>query len=525
MSKFFNKNLAIYLNNNIVVISIFAVLIILNQIAIFFITDGNPVFTTNDSYGYYLTEAKNIYRQSSIHDISKLALNLYFDQVKLSGYNFEQIKPYHFPVYSIYLSLFFYLFDNEFLIIAFSQFLPCLVMLYFSYLIIRNYHNTSQSLVLCILGFLCSPLTIFVCDTTAEVFTGALIILSFYLGFFAKKREGWLYYFGFFVVISLEVLRIKYLILLPILILIYRLIPSKYTEETPRIDKKNLIIFLILLIFLPGIIRFYCYNYLNWHSYNIEISLLKKDGDVIERLLYSWLNNFVLIFSYHIIYTYHNLLLLFIFLFGAKYYLKSVYKIFLLKKISRIDVVYFFYFLYFVTIAQFYIFDGYRMLAGGAIFVLALFYNNYKSLPHYKSFDFKNLRLELLILLIIFFILNLSYQMVRDIASHQAQMRDRTLIIKDFAKKNNVNKIAIQSDSIDKVFRLPFVHLFDKEVYVYQNWMLRNYCDDFAKYNQDGFRFELLVFLKEDKINCEIIDKYYVLHEVEDFKFYLKKPN
>ena len=125
----FNNIPKIDLNQKLNILFLLAILIITFQAIIFFIADGRSFFLINDSYGYYFTEAKNIYRQGSIHDISKLILNLYFDQIKQVNYDLTQAKPYHFPIYSSYLSLFFHFSENEFFIIALSAFFPCLIML------------------------------------------------------------------------------------------------------------------------------------------------------------------------------------------------------------------------------------------------------------------------------------------------------------------------------------------------------------------------------------------------------------
>jgi hypothetical protein len=77
MQNFSFKNFPkIDLNKKLNILFLFGFLIAVFQVSIFFIVDGNYFFLINDSYGYYFTEAKNIYRQGSIHDISKLILDL-----------------------------------------------------------------------------------------------------------------------------------------------------------------------------------------------------------------------------------------------------------------------------------------------------------------------------------------------------------------------------------------------------------------------------------------------------------------
>ena len=112
-------------------------------------------------------------------------------------------------------------------------------MLYFSHLILINYISSNKSLSIIILAFLCSPIVIFTCDSNAELFSGSLIILSFYLSLFANKRNGLSYYFVYFLVNSILFLRIKFLVIFSILCLVYRILPIKFTEENKKIETKE----------------------------------------------------------------------------------------------------------------------------------------------------------------------------------------------------------------------------------------------------------------------------------------------
>ena len=99
--------------NKYLVLLSFAILIILFQTLTYFITGGNLVFNSNDSFLYYLNEAKNIYEQKSMHDISKVLINIYLPYIDQTNIGFKDTpKPYHFPLYSIYISLFFYITKN-----------------------------------------------------------------------------------------------------------------------------------------------------------------------------------------------------------------------------------------------------------------------------------------------------------------------------------------------------------------------------------------------------------------------------
>ena len=90
------------------------------------------------------------------------------------------------------------------------------------------------------------------------------------MGLFAKKREGFLYYFCYFLLNSILFLRIKFLVAISILCLIYRILPIKYSEENKKIEKKNIIFLLIFAIFLPSAISYYAYENLNLHLLKIH---------------------------------------------------------------------------------------------------------------------------------------------------------------------------------------------------------------------------------------------------------------
>jgi len=80
----------LFINNSYFPLLCFALIIATYQIIIYFITGGNPVFTSNDSFIYYLNEAQNIYRQKSLDDISKIIINYHLPLTNQSFYGFKE---------------------------------------------------------------------------------------------------------------------------------------------------------------------------------------------------------------------------------------------------------------------------------------------------------------------------------------------------------------------------------------------------------------------------------------------------
>ena len=509
------------LNKKLNILFLLAFLIAVFQVSIFFIVDGHSFFLINDSYGYYFTEAKNIYRQGSIHDISKLILDLYYDQIKEVNYDLTQIKPYHFPIYSSYLSIFFHFSESEFFIIALSQFFPCLIMLYFTHLILINYFSSKKSLAMILLAFLCSPIVIFTCDSNAELFSGALIILSFYLGLFAKKREGFLYYFSYFLVNSILFLRIKFLVAISILCLIYRILPIKYTEESKKIDQKNIFFLLIFAIILPSTISYYAYEYLNWHHLKLH--------DFKHLFSFNSNNLFIAVSQIFNPNTWYWAIFL-IFLTGVCFYCYEIRSIFLLQKISKILIIYSCGFLFFISLIIFYTPDGYRMLISFYPFILLIIYENFKKFQKI-NFPSKNLFMlkVFLILMLTIFVYN-NFSIIKFSYNHQRKMVEKTQILEKIMNKYDAKNVAINLDFFDKWLRLPFMHLLSPQRHVFMVWENNDkICNLLAGYAQDGFKFELLILPKNLEGKCDFIAKNYSVEinpykELnEDLLIYLKK--
>lgn len=275
-----------------------------------------------------------------MHDISKVLINIYLPYIDQTNIGFKEVpKPYHFPLYSIYISLFFYITKNFFLIGVLSQLPLALGFLQFLFLILNNFYNKSVSFIFCTLFFLISPMFLFIVDVSYELWTGCFILMIFYFGLYARNRDDLKYYLLMFVAINFSVLRVKYFILVPFMIWCYRLLPTKYNEEAKRISTKNAFLYLILLIILPLLIQYYCYNILVWHKFSHSqfiFEAIKKEyifsifPKIVFDLVYIFLDRF---------YFYHNRFLVFINLIGLIFFIIHLWDILKKQKLKRFDVI------------------------------------------------------------------------------------------------------------------------------------------------------------------------------------------
>jgi hypothetical protein len=394
-------------------------------------------------------------------------------------------------------------------------------MLYFSHLILINYCSSKKSFILIVAAFLCSPIVIFTCDSNAELFSGSLIILSFYLGLFAKKREGFFYYLAYFLVNSLLFLRIKFLVAITILCLIYRILPTKYSEENKKIEQKNIIFLLIFAIILPSIISYYAYEYLNWHYLNLH--------DFKNLFSFNLDNLFTAILIIFNPNTWYWVIFLVFFIGGFSYFYE-INSIFLIKKISKISIIYSCGIVFFISLIIFYTPDGYRMLISFYPFVFLLIYENSKKLKNIKFFS-KNLYMMkvCLILMMIVFIYN-NYTILSFSHNHQRKIIKKTEILEKIMNQYNAKNVFIDLNFFDKWFRLPFMHLLSPERHVFMAWNNNDkICDMLNEYAHDGFKFELLILPKYLEENCNFITKNYFakINPYEelnrDLVIYLKK--
>jgi len=253
------------------------------------------------------------------------------------------------------------------LVTILSQFPLALGLLQFTFLILKNFYNKSISLIICLLFFVISPFAIYVADVSYEIWSGCFILMIFYFGLFTKNRDNWKYYLSMFIAINLIVLRAKYFILIPIMILIYRLLPVKFSEENTRISNKNLLLFTMFLLIAPSLIHYYCYQVLGWHKFSDKLIYFNGIGNFLFKIFENIaINNYSVFFNkYELYQSKLSLIIIYTSLFFVFNHVKEILKNKHLKKFDVIIV--FIYILYFVN-SFFYVLDGFRMLFPFVIF-------------------------------------------------------------------------------------------------------------------------------------------------------------
>lgn len=518
-----NDELNLFKNKYLVCLS-FAILIILYQTITYFITDGNLVFNTNDSFLYYLNEAKNIYKQKSMHDISKVLINVYLPYIDQKNIGFNEVpKPYHFPLYSIYISLFFYITKNFFLIGVLSQLPLALGFLQFLFLILNNFYSKSVSFIFCILFFLVSSMAVLVADVSYELWTGCFILMIFYYGLFSKRRDDLKYYLLMFVAINFSVLRVKYFILIPIMILCYRLLPIKYSEEAKRISSKNAVLFLILLIILPVLIQYYCYYILVWHKFSHSLYIFEGIKENNFPIFLRVAENFIRI-AFGGVFFYHNQFLVLINCIGLIFFIVQLWDNVKKQKLKRFDVIIIFNYTLFCSISVLYVADGYRMLLSCTPFVLIMIYNNHHI---FKKIFYFNYKKPFLILIMVvfgnFLVKNINWISFR--SKIFLIKKEQNIKINKILEEHNVNKSLVNFFLFGN-YLVPIMHIYDNKYFLIYDFM-KNYCLDYEK-NPDNVELMPIIFSNEldslvKKGECLNISKKYKKFKKYDIEFYLKK--
>jgi hypothetical protein len=214
---------------------------------------------------------------------------------------------------------------------------------------------------------------------------------------------------------------------------------------------------------------------------------------------------------------------------GLFFYWHEIYKIFLLRKISKILVIYSFGFLFFISILVFYGTDGYRMLISFYPFVFIVIYENRNIL---KKIKFCNRNLfalrTLLVFTMIAFFYN-NYSTIKNIPDHQEKMMIKTKILEKIMDQYEAKNVVINLSFFDQLFRLPFMHLLSQDKYIFMIWNDDKTCKILNGYAQDNFEFKFLILPKNLKLECDFIAKNYKTEinsykELnEDLLIYIKK--
>ena len=251
---------------NITYFYFFAFIWVIFFIIQYYFFNGIPNFISNDSF-QYLSIAKDIYRDKKSTGLINYALNLYYDELALFNYDFKKLKPYHFPSYSAFLSLFYYIYNNDNFVIYASQYISFLIFSISSFLVINNYQKKSTAFFLTILSICCSPIILYISDSGKEILCSGLAMLGIYLGMYYKKRNDLKIIAILSLIFTFLSITRNFYLLLAFLIFIFRSIPTKFKLDDINETTKTKSIFFIFVFGIPLIAYIYCYYFIEIHLF------------------------------------------------------------------------------------------------------------------------------------------------------------------------------------------------------------------------------------------------------------------
>lgn len=502
--------------------------------------DSIPLFICNDSY-QYLDIAQNIYLNKQSNGLIKFALNLYYDEIAHFKYDFGNLKPYHFPSYSYYLSLFYHIYNNNNFVIYFSQYIAFIIFSIASFLIVNQYLNKKTSFWLVILSMFTTSVILYISDSGKEIIFSGLSLLAFYFGIYSPNRQKILTQILLCLILTFMSITRSFYLLEAFIIVLYNNFSFKYLERNPliftKIISKILNIFLIFII--PLLTYFYCYYYLQHHMFiydnRTDIYGGKTFDDIILRFFLNAIFNYFWIFLHFIqrfndfndlsttFDFYHLSIPWFISITGSITWLISKLKNLLNRKINieKLDLIFLFNLILIISISIRFSPNGYRLTMSFVPIVFMYFYLNFIILNKYK------------ILLYGFLLVNFIYLIDSQILYNKinAQNIDRNEKIKEIIYKFNAKKVVVGAMLFPHQFLLPLYHNYPDDIYFFHHFNSANLCDDLQNYSQHNINFDILIIGYEEKLfknfkkdNCKfIIENFYVIDINEYGLTYINK--
>lgn len=542
-NKLINENF--FKLNNVKSVALISLLWLIIFIIFFFYFDKEIFFICNDSF-QYLSIAKKIYQDGAFNQLINYALNLYYNELAIFNYNFNDLKPYHFPSYSVYLSLFYHVFNNDKIVVYLSQYIAFVIFSISSFLILSHYVNKQKALIITISSMIFSPIIYYVSDSGKEIMCSALSLLLIYLTLYKKNNlKPFNLFFSCLVIIFLSITRSFYLIL-GFLIAFYLAMPPKNKKKTSNIElsiKSKSLVFLLFFI-IPLIFYIYCYFYLNLHYFLYDNRTDIYGGRNLNDLMLRIFNNLILSYPLSIILAFKlgkekiddlgviNLYLTFLLTSNAlliyyyshfKNFKKNKLKEFFINiqkiKISRLGIINFFSLAILLSISFRFSIMGYRLLIFYLPFAFLIFYQILITrspetlISKYKIYIIATI----LTILIYNNLINLSHYKL--INNNIIQINNSIL---NKIKNTNSKKIIIDNSYPTNFVSLPLFNLYPKDIYFFSTWRIKELCDDVEKYHMKNIDFDL-VFLKKEFKNCDFFNQKFILNESNQFGFiYIK---
>lgn len=531
MSEFiFKKN-----HNLFILFAIFWFTIFLIE---YFLRSGNPYFVCNDSF-QYLSIAKNIYLKNQLTNITHFALDLYYDELALFNYDFSAVKPYHFPSYSIFLSIFYHIYNNDNFVIYSSQYLSFLLFSYFSFLIFRYYFNIKKSLILVFLVFFSTTIFTYISDSGKEIICSGLSLMVIYLGLYSPKKNRFYVKIILCLAFIFLVITRYYYLVLGFLIIIYNCLPANVKDDENSLSFRAKIVDLFLLFLIPLFFYIFFYYFQNFHFFlfdnRTDIYGGKSTSDLVFRVITNsfisffmyfviffqiaqdgfFLKNFTLLFSLFQIYGITSIGMITYFIYRLKNFKNN-------KKITKLLIVnIFFSSVLFAVIIRFGVM-GYRLTMAYIVFSFLIIYQSFFDKKSSRFANNEFLKYFFVFLLISNFIFNIIVLNTYSLINNENYNKNNYAL--DYVHKFKP-KLILAVSFFFTPHSMPFFHLYPSETYFYNHWRFKNICTDLENYHYHKINFDI-IFTKEiiNQKNCDFFDKNFQLIDFSQYGYiYLAK--
>ncbi len=530
---------------NISYINFFVVFWATIFIAHYYFFNGIPNFICNDSF-QYLSIAHDIYNDKKSTGLINYALDLYYDELALFNYDFNELKPYHFPSYSAFLSIFYYIYDNHNFVIYFSQYLSFLIFSISTFLVLSHYHKKQTALFLTLICFFCTAIIHYISDSGKEILCSGLAMLGIYLGLYYKNRNSLKIILILSIIFTFLSITRNFYLILSFLIFAFRALPSKYKEKDLEENFNTKLTFFFLVFLIPLLAYIYCYHFIEIHLFIFDNRAGFYGGKNLKDLFLRTFSNLILgIFIFFTQYfqyvidsfkligmtTLFGLYQTFGFsLIGICFYFKREIKNFFVKKnikVSKLFIVNLFFALLLLSVIVRFSLLGYRLTMGYLPIVFMLFYQTFFFQKDFKKIRF--LKNFATIFFIFFIFVNFTYNILFLVAHKNSTQESKKL--NDHAKsiiaETNSKKIVASSDYFNIAHLMPHMHQYSSDIYFFSSWKYKNLCEDLMNYHEHKIDFDIIFASREfNKEKCDFVETNFYLKTIDSYgAIYIKNPN
>ncbi len=514
-------------------------------IANYYFFNGIPNFNCNDSF-QYLSIAHDIYNDKKSTGLINFALDLYYDELALFNYDFNELKPYHFPSYSAFLSIFYFIYDNHNFVIYSSQYLSFLIFSISTFLVLSHYHKKQTALLLTLLCFFCTAIIHYISDSGKEILCSGLAMLGIYLGLYYKNRNSLKIILILSIIFTFLSITRNFYLLLSFLIFVFRALPSKYKEKDFEESLKTKLTFFFLVFLIPLLAHIYCYYFIEIHLFIFDNRTDIYGGKNLKDLLLRIFNNlflsFFIFFSQYfqyIIDLFNSNSIMMIFglyqtfgfsLIGIYFYFNKEIKNFFINrsiKITKLFIINLFFTLLLLAIIVRFSLLGYRLIIGYLPIAFMIFYQVFFFQKDLKKIQFfKNIST---IFFIVFIFINFTFNILFLVTYKNSSRASKRLndYVKSIIAETNSKKIVASSDYFNASYQMPLIHQYPRDIQLLSSWKEKNLCEDLMNYHEHKIDFDIIFVSKKfEKKECDFINKNFYLKTEDSYgKIYIKNPN